>query len=52
MQSFEIKNQPIQAEIEKINGDTGKLLGGATLQLVRNSDGKVIREWKVFRNLR
>lgn len=45
LQKFEIPNQPIQVEIEKTNGDTGKLLGGATLQLVRNSDGKVIREW-------
>lgn len=45
LQRFEIINQPIQVEIEKTNGDTGKLLGGATLQLVRNSDGKVIREW-------
>lgn len=44
-QTFTILNQPIQAEIEKTNGDTGKLLGGAILQLVRNRDGAVIREW-------
>jgi len=44
-QKFEIKNQPIQVEIEKTNGNTGKLLGGATLQLVRNTDGTLIREW-------
>ena len=45
MQTVVIRNQPIQAEIGKSDGDTGKLLGGATLQLVRNRDGKVIREW-------
>lgn len=45
VQRFSVKNQPIQVEIEKTNGDTGKLLGGATLQLVRNRDGQLIREW-------
>ena len=45
LQTVVIRNQPIQAEIGKSDGDTGKLLGGATLQLVRNRDGKVIREW-------
>lgn len=45
LQKFEIPNQPIRVEIEKTNGDTGRLLGGATLQLVRNSDGALIREW-------
>ena len=35
-QTFTILNQPIQVEIEKTSGDTGKLLGGAVLQLVRN----------------
>lgn len=45
LQHFEIKNQPVQIEIGKTSGETGKLLGGAVLQLVRNSDGKVIREW-------
>ena len=44
-QSFTVKNQPIQAEIEKTSGNTGTLLGGAVLQLVRNQDGAVIREW-------
>ena len=44
-QTFTILNQPIQVEIEKASGDTGKLLGGAVLQLVRNKDGAVIREW-------
>ena len=44
-QQFEIKNQPIQVDIEKMNGDSGTMLGGAALQLVRNSDGKLIREW-------
>ena len=44
-QTFTILNQPIQVEIEKTSGDTGKLLGGAVLQLVRNKDGAVIREW-------
>ncbi len=45
VQTVVIRNQPIQAEIGKSDGDSGKLLGGATLQLVRNRDGKVIREW-------
>lgn len=45
LQTFTILNQPIQVEIEKASGDTGKLLGGAVLQLVRNRDGAVIREW-------
>lgn len=45
LQHFDVKNQPIQIEIEKTSGNTGKLLGGAILQLVRNSDGAVIREW-------
>lgn len=45
MQHFDIKNQPIQIEIGKVSGETGKLLGGAVLQLVRDSDGTVIREW-------
>ncbi len=44
-QTVIVRNQPIQAEIGKSDGDSGKLLGGATLQLVRNRDGKVIREW-------
>ena len=44
-QHFDIKNQPIRIEIEKTSGNTGNLLGGAILQLVRNSDGAVIREW-------
>lgn len=44
-QTFVILNQPIQIEIEKASGDTGKFLGGAVLQLVRNRDGAVIREW-------
>lgn len=44
-QTFTIINQPIQVEVEKISGDTGKPLGGAVLQLVRNRDGAVIREW-------
>lgn len=43
MQHFDIKNQPIQIEIGKVSGETGKLLG-AVLQLV-NSDGTVIRKW-------
>lgn len=58
LQKFEIVNQPIQVEIEKTNGSTGKLLGGATLQLVRKSDGELIREWvskedeaETFKNL-
>ena len=45
MQHFDIKNQPIQIEIGKVSGETGKLLGGAVLQLVRDSDGTVIRKW-------
>ena len=45
LQHFDVKNQPIQIEIEKTSGNTGQLLGGAILQLVRNSDGAVIREW-------
>ena len=45
VQTVIVRNQPIQAEIGKSDGDSGKLLGGATLQLVRNRDGKVIREW-------
>ena len=45
VQTVIVRNQPIQAEIGKADGDSGKLLGGATLQLVRNRDGKVIREW-------
>lgn len=44
-QTFSILNHPIQVEIEKTSGDTGKPLGGAVLQLVRNRDGAVIREW-------
>ena len=43
-QSFVVLNQPIQVEIEKTNS-SGTLLGGAILQLVRKSDGEVIREW-------
>lgn len=45
LQHFDVKNQPIQVEIEKTSGNTGNLLGGAVLQLVRNLDGAVIREW-------
>lgn len=44
-QSFTVLNQPIQVEIEK-TGSSGKLLGGAILQLIRKSDGTVIREWE------
>lgn len=45
LQQFSIINQPIQVEIEKTSENTGKILGGALLQLVRNSDGTIIREW-------
>ncbi|MFR5631454.1 MAG: SpaA isopeptide-forming pilin-related protein [Monoglobales bacterium] len=44
-QHFMVKNQPIQAEIEKTGDSSGTLLGGAVLQLVRNTDGRIIREW-------
>ena len=44
-QSFVVLNQPIQVEIEK-TGSNGTLLGGAILQLVRKSDGEIIREWE------
>ncbi len=45
LQQYSVKNMPIRVELEKTNGSTGKLLGGATLQLIRNRDGAVIREW-------
>lgn len=44
-QQFTVVNHPVQFEIEKVSGNTGNLLGGALLQLVRNRDGAVIREW-------
>lgn len=31
--------------VEKVNGTTGVLLGGARLELIRKSDGTVIRQW-------
>jgi uncharacterized surface anchored protein len=43
-QRFVMKDDPIQAEIEKIDAKTEKSLPGATLQLI-DADKKVVDEW-------
>ena len=43
-QKFVMKDDPIQAEIEKIDAKTEKSLPGATLQLI-DADKKVVDEW-------
>ena len=44
IQRFVMKDDPIQAEIEKIDAKTEKSLPGATLQLI-DADKKVVDEW-------
>lgn len=40
-----MRNYASIVEVEKVNGTTGALLGGARLELIRKSDGTVIRQW-------
>ena len=44
MQRFVMKDDPIQAEIEKIDYDNGDSLPGATLQLI-DKDENIVDEW-------
>lgn len=45
IQEVVIENQKIQVEISKENGKDHKPVAGAKLQLVRETDGQVVREW-------
>lgn len=45
IQEVVIENQKIQVEISKENGKDHKPVAGAKLQLVREMDGQVVREW-------
>ena len=40
-----MRNYTTIIDVEKTSAETGKLLGGARLQLIDKSDGRVIREW-------
>ena len=40
-----MRNYTTIVDVEKTSAETGNLLGGARLQLIDKSDGKVIREW-------
>ena len=40
-----MRNYTTIVDVEKTSAETGNLLGGARLQLIDKSDGKVVREW-------
>ena len=44
-QTFQIENQKIEVEIEKVDGENGQILAGAKLELVRLPEQEVIRQW-------
>jgi len=45
VQTFQIENQKIEVEIEKVDGENGQPLSGAKLELVCLPEGEVIRQW-------
>lgn len=44
IQTFQMKDNPIQVQIDKKSSDTGESLIGATLQLI-DKDGNIVDEW-------